>query len=293
MRPAPTRTRFIDRFPKYWARGESGNFLCWRSSDKSFEAAQKAANTRAAELEARFKATGSPTGDYLYSDKPVREELIEVVGEAVVSRNAYGALILNSPDVLFVDIDFPPFKPPGFLERLFGASIQDAFDAHTQAQVERVTNYLTTWTEIRNEIDAQSGPTWGWRVYRTLAGMRLIATHDYFDPDSDVVREIFDELDADPLYAKLCQVQKSFRARLSPKPWRCGVERPAARWPWQTKKDEKKFARWLTQYDAARRDYATCQLVTTIGSTTLPSTIAQIVSFHDTATGVDRDFPLA
>ena len=37
---------------------------------------------------------------------PIREEVIQFHGDAVVSRNIYGALCINTPDVLFADIDF-------------------------------------------------------------------------------------------------------------------------------------------------------------------------------------------
>ena len=37
---------------------------------------------------------------------PIREEVIQFHDDAVVSRNIYGALCINTPDVLFADIDF-------------------------------------------------------------------------------------------------------------------------------------------------------------------------------------------
>jgi hypothetical protein len=37
---------------------------------------------------------------------PIREEVVQFHGDAVVSRNIYGALCINTPDVLFADIDF-------------------------------------------------------------------------------------------------------------------------------------------------------------------------------------------
>jgi hypothetical protein len=37
---------------------------------------------------------------------PIREEIIQFHDDAVVSRNIYGALCLNTPDTLFADIDF-------------------------------------------------------------------------------------------------------------------------------------------------------------------------------------------
>ena len=37
---------------------------------------------------------------------PIREEVIQYHGEAVVTRNLYGSLCINTPNVLFADIDF-------------------------------------------------------------------------------------------------------------------------------------------------------------------------------------------
>jgi len=38
--------------------------------------------------------------------------------------------------------------------------------------------------------------------------------------------QVFDTLGADPPYRRLCRTQKCFLARLTPKPWRCGVAKP-------------------------------------------------------------------
>jgi hypothetical protein len=75
-------------------------------------------------------------------------------------------------------------------------------------------------TKIENW--SRNHPEWGWRIYRTRAGLRLLATQGLVEADSDVADGVFEALGADPLYRKLCKTQKCFRARLTPKPWRCG-----------------------------------------------------------------------
>ena len=47
---------------------------------------------------------------------PIREEIVDRHGEAIVTRNGYGALCLNTPDLLFADIDFAP-RPSSVLRR--------------------------------------------------------------------------------------------------------------------------------------------------------------------------------
>jgi hypothetical protein len=37
---------------------------------------------------------------------PIREEIVLIAGESIITRNVYGALCLNTPNVMFVDIDF-------------------------------------------------------------------------------------------------------------------------------------------------------------------------------------------
>ena len=37
---------------------------------------------------------------------PIREEIVQFHGDAIVTRNLYGSLCLNTPNVLFADIDF-------------------------------------------------------------------------------------------------------------------------------------------------------------------------------------------
>ena len=73
----------------------------------------------------------------------------------------------------------------------------------------------------------RNNPDWGWRIYRTRAGLRLLATHALFDPEAAASDGVFDALGADPLYRQLCKTQKCYRARLTPKPWRCGIRSQA------------------------------------------------------------------
>lgn len=40
------------------------------------------------------------------SGLPIREEIISRHGDVVITRNSYGALCLNTPNVMFVDVDF-------------------------------------------------------------------------------------------------------------------------------------------------------------------------------------------
>ena len=66
-------------------------------------------------------------------------------------------------------------------------------------------------------------PGMGLRLYRTANGYRCLVTHRTYDPASQECRELLEALGSDPLYIRLCRGQHCFRARLTPKPWRCGA----------------------------------------------------------------------
>lgn len=58
---------------------------------------------------------------------------------------------------------------------------------------------------------------------------------------------------------------KSFRARITPKPWRCGHHAPAERWPFLEAKSAKSFEAWESEYLRKIQDYSFVRLVERIG----------------------------
>ena len=151
-----------------------------------------------------------------------------------------GCLVLNSSEVMFVDIDFDlrAHKGGGFFSRLFGGKPKETPDSRAEA-IERIGQRV------------QRSFNLGCRLYETKAGLRLMFTEDTFEPKGAETRELFTELKADPLYAKLCETQKSFRARLTPKPWRCGFHIAPVRWPFTSAEEESKFRVWENEYRQA------------------------------------------
>ena len=108
--------------PQYWAEGRARSTLDgrqvtvrrWGWSDQDPASAQAHADSRAQAAFDRI-AAGEPLPRrerkvaYNGADGvPIREEIVERHGDCVVTRNAYGARCLNTPDVLFVDVDFEP-----------------------------------------------------------------------------------------------------------------------------------------------------------------------------------------
>jgi len=278
-------------FPQFWALGHKGGFSCWRSSSQSLVEAQALANQAAQKLAERFRAGDFPnagrSGGGYYPNRPMREPVLQEfknnTGEiaAVITRNAYGCLVLNTAQVMFVDIDFPEPMRPGFLQRLFGKPVPATPGNPLDAALARIE----AWTRQNAE--------WGWRIYRTRAGLRLLATQGLVAADSEIARGVFAALGSDPLYQKLCQTQNCFRARLTPKPWRCGLLAKPQRWPWRDERTKMKFEKWAARYQEHSVKWATCEFLRQTGNRAVHPEIQALLKHHDDTTRSGSKLPLA
>ncbi len=276
-------------FPPFWARGKAGDFIAWRWSFQSIDEAQALATQAAHQLADRFRSGGGPSLNRgYYPDRPFREQVLREfrnsAGQlsAVVTRNSYGCQVLNTARIMFVDIDLPESPPAdGFFKRLFGKPAPSP-----RAKPENDALYtIENWTR-RN-------PQWGWRIYRTRAGLRLLATQGIVEAGSESADRVFDALGADPLYRKLCQTQKCFRARLTPKHWRCGVQTKPDRWPWLSAKHERSFQQWDARYQRHAAEWATCELIRPIGNPDVHPEVEALRKLHDETTRAESRLPLA
>jgi hypothetical protein len=100
-------------------------------------------------------------------------------------------------------------------------------------------------------------------------------------------------LESDPQYVDLTRAQECFRARLTPKPWRCGVTRPDRNFPRETAALEEAHARWLTTYERKSSGFATCRFIQTLGSANQCPEAQQVVLWHDRITRASESLPLA
>ena len=99
-------------FPRFWVLGKEGGCWAWGWSDSSPEEARAhaARNARRAAAQ-RDEAVGRR---YAYGERPLREPVLgEIKGpsgeiDAVVTRNAYGALVLNTARVMFIETSSLP-----------------------------------------------------------------------------------------------------------------------------------------------------------------------------------------
>jgi len=265
-------------------------FSCWGWSDISVAEAEERGRKRA-DAVAEMIRRGNRPDRYLYGDRPMREEILDewkrgdATTYAAVTLNSYGCQVLNTAGVMFVDVDLPvvsaweAFKHR--LGRLFGnrgPSPRERQEADALAKVQDMV---------------RADPRCGVRAYRTRGGLRYLLTHSHADPVAEITLSAMDVLGADPLYVRLCQVQECFRARLTPKPWRCGTHALRVRYPWRDAKAEREAREWIDTYSRKAEGYATCSLIQQFGSANMDEEIARVVEFHDVATKARSGLELA
>ena len=263
-------------FARFWSSleiqvparfGQAARVRVWGASDADLESAARAARSRGAQALAFFAGHAR---DYDYASDFIREEVIaefaDAQGErlAVITRNRYGALVLNTERVLFGDIDLPS---ENFLLRLCNRLGRRARDKHF---------YL----ERMRAFQAEHGE-FVFQVYETRAGLRFMVVNREIGPEGAEVELMFKTLKVDRLYTRLCRSQLCFRARLTPKPWRIGLLRPPARFPFSTDLAQRSFNFWLAQYVAKSRNACAARRLERIGAAQVPASVQQVLDLHD------------
>ena len=207
--------------PSYWRKAEEEirnpdgawvRLKAWGWSSESEPAALEMAQTRLSNLVARLRAGEKLPGRYAYGSRPLREEILEEIldqsgtPKAVVTRNSYGSRILNTDRMLFIDVDVPPLGLGARFKRLFARKAE----RQIVPQLDRLRLALRRLDPVT------------FRIYQTAAGFRAVAVSRSFEPDIEETNTILEAAGSDPAFTHLCRLQKSFRARLTPKFWRCG-----------------------------------------------------------------------
>lgn len=253
---------------------------------------------------------------------PIREEIIATHGDTVITRNSYGALCLNTPNVMFADIDFSVepnklvFGAAGVA--LVGAAIAiwSATDSTAYGVIALITGLLFWYgasSYLARIVSAmQGGPKqyaykrlkhfianhsdWRIRLYETPAGYRALALHRTFDPTEPAALDFFTAIGADSVYVRMCANQRCFRARVSPKPWRIGIAqhlkpRPGT-WPIDPERMPDRI-KWVRHYEELAEKYAACRFVETLGSGPVDPTADTVRELHDDYCRATRNLPLA
>jgi hypothetical protein len=282
--------------PRFWSkfeyqaqnpRGKLFPIVCWRGSSTSRNEAQALARAAAERMAQRIGRGESFPERYTYPGRPLREEILQEFSnqfgdmDAALTRNAYGAEVLNAANLLFIDIDLPAPKAPGILSRLLRRGRETPKSDAAISAAKRCAEWLGRH------------PEWGMRIYRTRSGLRYLITHALFQPGAAESEIAMEFLGCDPQYLQLCRIQKSFRARLTPKPWRCGCRRPLAWFPFETDEQKRQMRAWEAEYEEACRSWATCALVEILGSRQVHPALNALVKLHDDRTRSDSGLSLA
>lgn len=231
-------------------------------SDQSLEQAAAVAREVAQRVAHRIANGDTKTQRYLYGDRPLPEPIVREFSHisgplAVITRNMYGALVMNAQEMMFVDIDRQDTAATSLIQRV------------------AESNSLAV------------------RIYQTAAGYRALITNMSFQPGSSQSENLLRQFGSDPLYVRLCQMQQSFRARLTPKPWRCGTPVPPVSFPFETSGEQAQFRAWDTRYQAASQRYATCRYVTSVGGFKMLPEFEDLIYEHDQQTKASSQLPLA
>jgi hypothetical protein len=323
--------------PSYWAearrqRREGGRQVTVRRfgwSEVSQAAAEAAAAERAdAALDTAWLDASHPRRELKVpyngaAGVPIREEVLERHGAVVLTRNSYGAVCLNAPDLLIADIDgedrgranlvscgaallaWPAVLLAGYLMGLrnwfwvlfiglsgMGLYVLRALLASRLANPKR--RLLRSRKRLQEFIKAH--PEWRVRLYTTPKGLRIIAVHGAYDPLAQIVREFFRILGVDPVYARMCARQRCFRARLTAKPWRIGLTkhlkpRPGV-WPVAPEHMPARRA-WLTEYEQRAAAFAACRFEAEYGLGRAEPGLSAQVALHDARSRALSNLPLA
>lgn len=252
---------------------------------------------------------------------PIREEILNEVGEAVITRNIYGAQCLNVKDVLFIDIDYDLNISSymwkgiiwiGIVAALFLSVILRNGYILSVVGILLVIGSLLKKKDCNNynkEIEnierknlervklfCEKNSEFKFRVYKTPAGMRLLAINDLYNPKDETTVKVMKELGSDSNYIQMCINQNCFRARVSPKPWRINLKESLPHktviWPYTPEKLEAR-QKWVDKYELKSQNYAACKYIQTIGTGDECRDALRIQELHDELSRANEDLPIA
>lgn len=241
---------------------------CWGFSNTDAESARADARKRSERVIRKILGTRTPDDDY---SADIIEEVVETLSSrSIVTRNRYGARVLNTQEIAIFDIDaFPQARPSRlreFFRRLFG-----------NASIPHKTPKDATLAHIMQVLAAKNLSA---RIYETAAGFRVLINAETLSPKSEAFLELARCLRADARYTRLCAKQNCFRARLTPKPYRAKIPACRYRWP-QAPEEYEQNQTWVKNYEMRAREFSVCRLIRAYGN---DFSKHGVVQFHDAAT---------
>lgn len=262
---------------KYWAKKqvkqtsshpmlgvvEEREFTYYGGSNLSEEDAIRDAGRRIANIKQYINGIKDWNHDYIVD---IREKWIHSLdNNNVITQNRYGAFVLNSANLLMIDVDqYMLSYKIGILKSLWykykngwNVDIQHCFLKEKASLLVNQGLFV--------------------KVYKTYAGYRVIVIGKEFNPRSKEVQSLMKSFYADSLYKKMCYQQNCFRSRLSPKPERIDLNRVYVKYPYTSEKQKNKREQWTNIYKEKSENYAICRLLFTEGH----SIYNPVVDYHD------------
>ncbi|MEY2817376.1 MAG: hypothetical protein RL275_839 [Chloroflexota bacterium] len=262
---------------KYWIaektriniQGEMKEITTYGGSNISLDDAGMKAREKTDLIKRKINGETDVFEDY---EVEIREELLQALDDkTVITRNRYGAQVLNTENLMFLDIDKP--KPAG---------LGGLFKKNAGTDKEKI------FEMIRNLALNSKYAELGFRIYETYQGARVIVTGRSFDARDSSTMAMMRDFHSDPLYAAICRKQGCFRARLTPKPYRLKLKAYKVKYPRDVVDDQ--FESWLQIYEAASRNFSVCKFIEKIGTS---HGTTEAIRLHDEITGSGLSLPLA
>lgn len=191
------------------------------------------------------------------------EEIITIIDDNnIVTRNRYGALVLNCKNLLFIDVDD------------YYRSLSDFFFRRKLSKKELML------ISIEKVAKKEKYRRLGFKIYETPNGYRILVGNKEFSPRSKESKKIMSDFGADNIYQWLCIKQNCYRARLSPKPYRIKQKGLKVIYPNRTKIEQSQHEAWLQSYEQKSLNFSACRFVKEIGNFQSNA----VVEYHDKLT---------
>jgi hypothetical protein len=249
--------------------GEEKEIKVYGGSNLSLEDASRNALAKIERIDRKIEGDQHVFDDY---EVEIREEILEEVrSDAVITRNRYGASVLNVERMLIMDIDKPNF------------SLGDLFRKRDPQQ-----DKTKIFEMVRKLASSSRYSALGFRIYETFQGARVIVLGRDFDARESETIRLMKEFNCDPLYTLLCEKQACYRARLTPKPRRLKLR--GRKFVFPREGNDPETRQWLEDYAREGQRYSVCKFIEQVGA---PHLSDDVVRLHDEMTGANVHLPLA
>lgn len=189
-------------------------------------------------------------GLYKVLDEPVLDKLTYKSQDlGLITENSYGAVILNTDNMMIIDIDLTDGDSQGHA-------------------IAKYPEQAITALQILEEKEGLS-----FRVYKTAGGLRAIETTKEWSPSGYDTNKLMKSVYADPLYVGLCWSQECFRARLTPKPWRISG--------YLDKDNFVNGRSWMVELE--EQELSVCELISGDGKP-IDDKFKSVIEYHDNVT---------